>query len=293
MTLCNNATPNASGGFTGDSTEAALLSCVRDMEEIEDLSGYKRLSEKPFSSATKFMITVCKTPNGDHESYLKGAPEIVLSLCNKMRVGGVLVELGEKERAWYKTALNDMASKGERCLGLAYQIQPTEDGKILESGYTFTGLVGMLDPPRKEVPDALQKCRGAGIRVFMLTGDFGLTARTIAKAIGLISSQNNDPEIEAGECDIEEGRLPTSRVVEGSELDAMSEEELSEVLDIKELVFARISPAQKLQIVKALQAKGEVVTVTGDGVNDAPALKNADMGVAMGLMGTDVAKEAS
>ena len=185
------------------------------------------------------------------------------------------------ERNWFKSALTGMASKGERCLGFAYR--PVDKEEIPASGYMFVGLAGMLDPHRKEVPSALQKCHKAGIRVFMLTGNFGLTARTIAEDIGLITKDEKDKEVENSETDkdIEEGRLPRSRVVEGTELEALSEEELSDVLEIKELVFARISPAQKLQIVKALQKKEEVVTVTGDGVNDAPALKNADMGVAM------------
>lgn len=269
MSLCNNATPNSSGGYTGDSTEAALLACVRDMGEgdgMEDLAAYRRLSEKPFSSATKYMITVCSAPDGGCEAYLKGAPEVVLSMCDKMRVGGEIVDLDED---WFRSTLMGMASKGERCLGLAYR--PVDGGKIEENGYIFKGICGMLDPPRKEVPSALKKCRGAGIRVFMLTGDFGLTAKTIAEEIGLITKDCYQTVAGKEGCsakDIEEGRVPTSRVVEGIELEAMSEEELSNVLDVKELVFARISPSQKLQIVKALQAKGEVVTVTGDGVND-------------------------
>jgi sodium/potassium-transporting ATPase subunit alpha len=291
MALCNNAAPNASGGFSGDSTEAALMLCVRDMDEIEDLGGFRRLSERPFSSASKYMITNCSKPDGSCEAYLKGAPEIVLDKCSSMRVTGATLELGEDQRRWFRSTLTAMASKGERCLGLAYR--PVDGADIEEDGYIFKGIVGMLDPPRPEVPSALQKCRGAGIKVFMLTGDFGLTARTIAVDIGLISNAASRTNSDGVEGDIEDGRHPTSRVVEGVELEHMTDEELSEVLDIKELVFARISPAQKLQIVKALQSKGEVVTVTGDGVNDAPALKNADMGVAMGLMGTDVAKEAS
>ena len=175
MSLNNNATANKSGSFTGDSTEAALLTCVSDMDEIEDLSGFKRVAEKPFSSATKHMITVCSMPDGGFESYLKGAPEIVLAMCDKMRVSGVVVELGEEQRGWFNQTLTGMASKGERCLGLAYK--PVDGDAIEEAGYIFKGIVGMRDPPRPEVPDALQKCRGAGIRVFMLTGDYPLTAK--------------------------------------------------------------------------------------------------------------------
>ncbi|MGB5706993.1 MAG: HAD-IC family P-type ATPase, partial [Arenicellales bacterium] len=270
MTLCNNAHLTI-GGFVGDSTEAALLACVRDIDDIEDLSECERLDEKPFTSATKYMVTVNNTPENGREAYLKGAPEVVFSFCDRMMIGEQVVELNNETKRWFSQTLNDMASLGERCLGLAYQ--PVDEDAAPEHGYIFMGIAGMLDPPRPEVPDALSKCHGAGIRVFMLTGDYGLTAKTIAEEIGLLSDGG--------------------RVVQGDELSTMDDETLSQVLEIKELVFARISPIQKLQIVKALQKKGEVVTVTGDGVNDSPALKNADMGVAMGIMGTDVAKEAS
>ena len=271
MALCNNAQLTESG-FIGDPTEAALLACVRDMGEIEDLSLYPRINEKPFSSATKYMISLNHCPDdGSDEAYLKGAPEVVFGFCDKLLMNGELVERNEQTDSWFKTTLNEMAGSGERCLGFAYQ--PTSGKDCPSEAYIFVGIAGMLDPPRPEVPDALAKCHRAGIRVFMLTGDFGLTAKTIAKKIGLMTDGG--------------------RVVEGDELSAMDEQTLSRVLDEKELVFARISPEQKLQIVKALQKKGEVVTVTGDGVNDAPALKHADMGVAMGIQGTDVAKEAS
>lgn len=270
MVLCNNAelTPT---GFIGDSTEAALLACVEDIGAIEDLSGCPRLDEVPFTSATKFMITLHGTGDGDNEAYLKGAPEVVFDRCDRIQVGKRVLPLDDENRRWFHETLNEMASRGERCLGLAWREASGETTPA--SGFVFLGIAGMLDPPRPEVPDALQKCHGAGIRVFMLTGDYGLTAKTIAEQIGLLSGNG--------------------RVVQGDELAAMSETELDEVLDHRELVFARISPMQKLQIVKALQAKDQVVTVTGDGVNDSPALKNADMGVAMGIMGTDVAKEAS
>ena len=271
MALCNNAQLTDSG-FIGDPTEAALLACVRDMGEIENLSPCQRLNEQPFSSATKYMATLNQSPDGgSNEAYLKGAPEVVFGFCDKLLIDGAVVERNQETEQWFKTTLNEMAGSGERCLGFAYQ--PTQGEDCPSGAYIFVGIAGMLDPPRPEVPDALAKCHRAGIRVFMLTGDFGLTAKTIAEQIGLITNGG--------------------RVVQGEELLGMDEQELSRVLDEKELVFARISPQQKLQIVKALQRKGEVVTVTGDGVNDAPALKNADMGVAMGIQGTDVAKEAS
>jgi len=288
MTLCNNATLASTGEYAGDSTEAALLTCVMDMgDDLEDLSGFERLNEKPFTSASKYMITVNKTSEGSLEAYLKGAPEVILSFCSKIQSGSQLDDLDDVRLEWFETALNGMASKGERCLGLAYC--SVGDDKLPGGGFIFVGLAGMRDPIRREVPGAVAKCRNAGIRVFMLTGDYGLTAKTIAEEIGLITTFDTTDESMRG---MEEGH-PRSLVVEGTELDRMSDEELSDVLDTKELVFARISPEQKLAIVKALQKKKEVVTVTGDGVNDAPALKNADMGCAMGVMGTDVAKEAS
>jgi sodium/potassium-transporting ATPase subunit alpha len=233
------------------------------------------------------MITVNQTSDGSREAYLKGAPEIVWEFCNQIQFDGRRDEIEGVNQDWFGATLNAMASKGERCLGLAYR--PVDDNEVPEGGFTFVGFAGMLDPPRPEVPGAIQKCHTAGIKVFMLTGDYGLTAKTIAKEIGLITYPEGDEE---SEIDVEEGR-PRSVVIEGAELEQMTEEELSVALEAKEAVFARISPAQKLEIVKALQKKKMVVTVTGDGVNDAPALKNADIGVAMGIMGTDVAKEAS
>ena len=271
MTLCNNAHLTDTG-FIGDSTEGALLTCAREMGELEVLSSCQRIDERPFSSATKYMITLNQTPdNTGNEAYVKGAPEVVFSFCDRLLVDGEIVALNEVGQSWFTKTLNEMAGSGERCLGFAYQ--PTQTTTCPEQGYIFVGIAGMLDPPRPEVPEALALCHRAGIRVFMLTGDFGLTAKTIAEQIGLITNGG--------------------RVIQGDELAAMDDDTLSKALDNKELVFARTSPAQKLQIVKALQKKGEVVTVTGDGVNDAPALKNADMGVAMGIQGTDVAKEAS
>ena len=332
MILCNNAqvSPN---GFVGESTETALLACATQLQTEGDLSNFAREDEIPFSSATKFMVTINKGPGENEVAYLKGAPEIVFGMCDRIQAGDKTFDISEMQK-WFDDTLHEIASSGERCLALAFK--PFQEGDTKESNFIFLGLVGMIDPPRPEVPDALKKCHGAGIRVFMLTGDYGLTAKTIAQEIGLLTPLSKDKQIDGSDSDTAdnnadesstdfESAFPSQRVVQGTELARMSDEELKDVLDIRELVFARISPEQKLQVVKALQAKGEVVTVTGDGVNDAPALKNAvssgacifdlsccllqlnanfltevnlitawqDMGVAMGLMGTDVAKEAS
>ena len=275
MQLCNNA-QLTSDGYLGDATEAALRMCARDISDIEALDHFERVAEESFTSASKRMITVHRLPEDSgsdnrFEAYLKGAPEIVLTLCDKVWHDGKAQPLHDEQRQQLLDKLVALAGLGERCLGFA--MRASENETCPEDGYVFLGISGMLDPPRPEVPDALKKCHAAGIKVFMLTGDHGVTAETIARKIGLMS--------DAG------------RVIQGDELATMDEASLASTLNHKELVFARISPEQKLQIVKALQALGEVVTVTGDGVNDAPALKNADMGVAMGIIGTDVAKEAS
>ena len=193
-------------------------------------------------------------------------------MCDRVALDGGEYPLTEERRAEVIQTYRALAGRGER--GLAYAARACRRDEVPEEGYVFLGLTGMIDPPRPEVPEALARCHSAGIRVIMLTGDFGLTAKTIAVQIGLMSDKG--------------------RVVQGDELSAMSDADLQQLLrDEPEIIFARIAPAQKLQVVQALQANGEIVTVTGDGVNDAPALKNADMGVAMGMMGTDVAKEAS
>ena len=161
MTLCNNATLTSTGGYAGDSTEAALLTCVRDMSDgLEDLSGFQRLNEKPFSSATKYMITVNKTSDDSLEAYLKGAPEVVLSLCSRIQFDSRLDEIDDVNRDWFNTTLNGMASKGERCLGLAYR--PVDYDEVPDGGFIFVGMAGMLDPPRKEVPEALRKVSQCG-----------------------------------------------------------------------------------------------------------------------------------
>lgn len=272
MTLCNNAHLGSDLKYSGDSTEVALLAYSEKLTSIKDIVHTKRLAEKSFTSEDKYMVTVNESPEGDHfHAYLKGAPEVVMAMCDRIHLNGQKVAFTDACRQQVVEQYMSLAERGERGLALAYR-NLDSDG-IPDDHYVFVAVVGMIDPPRAEVPEAILKCRQAGIRVFMLTGDFGPTAKAIGKQIGLFSDQG--------------------KVLNGDELSALDERSLSTLLDENELIFARITPAQKLQIVQALQKKDQIVTVTGDGVNDAPALKNADMGVAMGLMGTDVAKEAS
>jgi sodium/potassium-transporting ATPase subunit alpha len=275
MALCNNAHLTETGTF-GDATEVALLDYANAMAHVADLASYRRVAEEPFDYALKRMTTLYRVPEEDgdgarFEAYLKGAPEVVMDMCDRVVLDGQLLTMDEERRGHLIDAYRALASRGER--GLALAIRETSDPQIPGGGYTFLAIVGMLDPPRPEVPEAIARCRSAGIRVAMLTGDYGLTAETIGRQIGLITDHGT--------------------IIHGDELAVMDKETLARVLAEPEIIFARISPEQKLEIVQAFQAQGEVVTVTGDGVNDAPALKNADMGVAMGLRGTEVAKEAS
>ena len=271
MSLCNNGQLTEKK-YIGESTEGALLVFANKYFPVGDLKTNRRLTEKPFESATRHMITINHEPDtANNQVYLKGAPEVVLGMCDRVLDGDVERPLDDSAREQLLNKFNRLAERGERGLALAYR--ETDSEEIVEDTYLFVSIIGMLDPARPEVPAALAKCRSAGIRVFMMTGDYGPTAETISRDIGLFTGDG--------------------RVVQGTELAEMDSESLSTVLNEKELIFARISPEQKLRIVRALQAKNEIVTVTGDGVNDAPALKNADMGVAMGIIGTEVAKEAS
>lgn len=272
IVLCNNARL-VGKQYQGDPTEGALLVFAQRLKPIANMSDrFPRLYESPFDSTSKRMITIHRGLEGlPNLVYMKGAPEVVFEKCSYCRKGKVLAAFDEITRQKAQEAYERLAARGERVLALASKT--TEGTQITEDKFVYLGLVGMIDPPRPEIPDAIDKCRSAGIRVFMITGDYHVTAEAIARQVGLYTGEGE--------------------IVGGDRLAEMSEEELSALLDARELVFARTSPMQKLEIVKALQKKGEVVTVTGDGVNDAPALKNADMGVAMGVSGTEVAKEAS
>jgi len=266
--LCNNATIS-DGRVIGDPTDAAILSFADEngyrRKELEEK--YPRLMEIPLDSKRKRMTTINQLGDGRY-LLIKGAPEIILSRCSHVDYNGSLMAMDDDELAKWMSRLNDMTSRALRVLALAYRKLP--DGDEEERDLVFAGLVGMMDPPRKEAADAIETCRKAGIKVVMITGDHRDTAVAIARELGLM----------------DDGLALTGR-----ELDDLSDDEFEEMVeDVR--VYARVFPEQKVRIVEALQRRGHVVAMTGDGVNDAPALKKAAIGVAMGS-GTDVARESS
>ncbi|MCD6510237.1 MAG: calcium-transporting P-type ATPase, PMR1-type [Thermoprotei archaeon] len=280
--LCNHAEliqVDDKWEITGDPTEGALLvlAMKAGLRREEELKRYPIISEIPFESGRKRMSTIHKGPDGRILAFVKGAPEVILSRCRYIRENGHVRKIDEKEVKHILNTVQDMALNALRVLALAYRELPRAqeewDPEEVENDLTFMGLVGMIDPPREEVKEAIDLCRKAGIKVIMITGDHKLTAIAVAREIGLIDSE--DP-----------------LVITGVELDRMSDEELERIIE-DVVIFARVSPQHKVRIVKALKKKGHVVAMTGDGVNDAPALKMADIGVAMGIKGTDVAKEAA
>jgi P-type Ca2+ transporter type 2C len=277
-TLCNDAQLYREDGrwkVRGDPTEGVLIVTAKKAGMDPDAlrAAHPRVFELQFDSDRKRMSTV-HVIGGRRIAYVKGATESVLPLCTSRWAGGSAVPLDEMARAGIAQHTDEMASRALRILAIARKDVTDEemDGTI-ESGLTFIGLVGMIDAPRKEAVDALARCHTAGIKVIMITGDHALTAQSIAKDMCLRS------------CD-------EAVVITGQELETMSEADLSvKVRDVA--VFARVSPEHKVRIVEALQRNGEIVAMTGDGVNDAPALKKADIGIAMGITGTDVAKESA
>jgi len=271
--LCNNAKLRESPpGYTGDPTEGALLVFANSIEDIKRLQNeYPRLEEFPFDSLTKRMEVICGTPEGKLEVYLKGAPEVVVKMCSSSLDSGRIRKLDEAEKQELLERHLSLAKKGERIIALAYR--QIEELKEYTENFIFLGFIGIVDPPRPEAREAIAKCHTAGIKVVMITGDHPVTAESIAKDVGLANA----------------GSL---EIITGDELATLSRADLASRLKNPSIVFARTSPVQKLKIVQLFQAEGEIVTMTGDGVNDAPAIKNADMGVAMGS-GTDVAREAA
>ena len=274
--LCNDTALTASGrvwDVSGDPTEGSLLVTAAKAglwpEELNQQ--FPRIGEIPFSSERKRMTTVHRTPEGS-VAYSKGAPELVLGSCRYIYAEGRERELTDKDRESIIAVGRGMSDDALRVLGLAYK--RLDDGEIseaIEQDMVFTGMVGMIDPPRPEAKKAIERCYQAGVKSVMITGDHKKTAVAIARELGLLK----------------EGLALT-----GVELDALSQPELEEMVERIE-VYARVSPSHKLRVVEALTKRGHVVAMTGDGVNDAPALKKADIGIAMGITGTDVTTEAA
>ncbi|MDP4152292.1 MAG: cation-transporting P-type ATPase [Bacillota bacterium] len=293
--LCSNARvvppEEESGRYTvlGDPTEACLGVVAKkagiDIEKQASLT--PRIRELPFDSRRKRMTTVHQLDNPingcNRIAYIKGAPREVLDLCTSIYLNGKQEKITDDQRSEIVGANDKYARNGLRVLAVAYRLISRESNlpaalsaytpELVEQDLTFVGLVVMADPPRPEVADAVALCHKANIRIIMITGDYGLTAESIAKRIGIVQGEH-------------------PRILSGVDLENISDDELKEALK-DEIIFARVAPEQKYRVVCCLQEMGHIVAVTGDGVNDSPALKKADIGVAMGISGTDVAKEAA
>jgi len=277
LVLCNNSSFDArTGNSFGDPTEICLKQFVSSFDNVEYIEKlHPRTHEIPFTSETRYMITA----NGidDHQyAHLKGAPQIVLEKCTHLFFNGQRMPLSDGYKEDILARNEEYAKLGFRVLGAALKDIPLYESEILleQEDYCFYGLIVMQDPPRKEVPEAVRLCRQAGIRIFVISGDQEKTVENIARQTGILTS-------------------PTPKIVSGTELAALDDETLKIFLQEKEVIFARTLPRDKLRIVSLLKNMGEIVAVTGDGVNDAPALRKADVGIAMGRSGTEVAKEAA
>ncbi len=261
----------------GEATEVAITSCaLRNNKNKNDLYiNMKRVNELPFDSDRKMMTTV-HLANGKYRVITKGAPDVLLKRCTKYYDNGNIISFDSSRRLKIEQENNNMAEQALRVIAVAYSelnsLPSKIDSTTIENNLIFVGLIGMIDPPREGVKEAVATCRRAGIKTVMITGDHIATAKAIAKELGILRGNN--------------------LAITGAELDKINQKELEKnIMDYS--VFARVTPEHKVRIVKAFQSTGAVVAMTGDGVNDAPALKNADIGIAMGQNGTDVAKNAS
>ncbi len=279
--LCNDSEIQ-NGEIIGDPTEAALIQSAQkagyEREELEDR--YKRIDEIPFSSDRKMMTTIHDGPGTNDRIFSKGAPEVILDRCDRYYEKGKIKPLSKHKKKQFLEKNQEYAGGALRVLAMAYKPINLEDvgdkkdhienqGEDIERNLIFLGLQGMMDPPREEVKDAITTCRKAGIRTVMITGDNATTAKAIGKKLGF-----------------------KGRAVTGKELDKMDESQLKQTV-LKADIFARVSPTHKVKITRALKSHGHRVAMTGDGVNDAPALKEADVGISMGIRGTDVSQQAS
>jgi len=273
--LCHNLKETVIAGkpeFLGDPMEIALVRFAKTC--LGETISYPKINEVPFDTDRKRLSTVHQTPDGP-VLYCKGALEMLLPLCTHVQLGEKIVPVNVDIQQAFINALEKMASEGLRVLAFAWrELKVGHDVGSEEHDLILSGLVGLEDPPRPEVPDAIQKCHEAGIKVIMVTGDHPHTALAIGRQIGQIQSD-------------------TPVIITGEQLRRLSETQLRLALDAPDIIFARVGADQKMRIVSALKKMNHIVAVTGDGVNDAPALKMADIGIAMGIMGTDVAKESA
>ncbi|MGU8480549.1 calcium-transporting P-type ATPase, PMR1-type [Clostridium perfringens] len=275
MVLCNDATYSEKSQ-TGDPTEIALLESPFKLNILKEKleKEFKRIDEIPFDSDRKLMTTVNLVDDKKARVFTKGALDSILSICNKISINGKLLDFTKEYKAKVLENSNIMSDKALRVLAFAYKDISKENIVLdsLEKDLVFIGMVGMIDPPRLEVKDSIKLCKSAGITPVMITGDHKNTAFAIANELGIAED--------------------ISQAITGHEIDKFKEEEFNEKI-INYRVFARVSPEHKVKIVKAFKSHGNIVSMTGDGVNDAPSLKAADIGVAMGITGTDVSKGAS
>merc|ERR1712038_406139 len=332
-TLCNRA--EFKGGqdgvsilkreVNGDASEAAILKCTKlsHGNVMEYRKKNTKACEIPFNSTNKFQVSIHELDDPNENRYLlvmKGAPERIVDRCSTIIVDGRELPMTEEWKNAFETAYMELGGLGERVLGFCDYMLPADrypkgtpfdpddvnfplgdKNKAHPDQFRFVGLMSMIDPPRAAVPDAVSKCRSAGIEVIMVTGDHPITAKAIAKSVGIISADNMTVEDVAAaknkdvnQLTKEEQREAHAAVVHGGELKDITDAQLDEILMYhSEIVFARTSPQQKLIIVEGCQRMGAIVAVTGDGVNDSPALKKADIGVAMGIAGSDVSKQAA
>jgi sodium/potassium-transporting ATPase subunit alpha len=317
--LCNRATfragqdsvPILKRDCIGDASESGILKCTEILTSGKTLAmrdSMKKVHEVPFNSTNKYQLSI-HVVNGQHVMVMKGAPERILERCSYIVNKGSVDKMNDSWEKNFNDAYMTLGGMGERVLGfchcwldkekypLGYAFD-TEAENYPMNDLTFVGLISMIDPPRAAVPDAVAKCRSAGIKVIMVTGDHPITAHAISKSVGIISPENETVDDIAKRMNIPveqvNKRDAQAAVVHGSMIKDMTNEDIDEIImHHKEIVFARTSPQQKLIIVEGCQRAGQIVAVTGDGVNDSPALKRADIGIAMGIAGSDVSKQAA
>lgn len=276
MALCSDVQSDNEGGFIGDPTEIALVEYAHAEGKKEKIAASSRVGEAPFDSVRKMMSTIHPNDDGTYRQYTKGAPDEVLKHCHRIMIDGVVCILTDELREQVMAANKQMADKALRVLAASYrdylEMPADTEPEMLEQDLVFIGLAGMIDPVRPEVKAAIDECKQAGIRAVMITGDHRDTAVAIAKELGIISDEN--------------------QAITGAQLSGLSDAEFeSRISNIS--VYARVQPEHKVRIVNTWKKLGKITAMTGDGVNDAPALKSADIGVGMGITGTDVTKNVA